>query len=81
MGPTDGYAKAWKPIDQLRFFSLLLPLSTAVFSTIMAKRKFRAEELEAQAESNFVFEPVSSLWHCINPSTSPGFCDGRASLG
>jgi hypothetical protein len=33
----------------------------------MAKRKFRAEELEARAESNFIFEPVSSLWHCINP--------------
>jgi hypothetical protein len=35
-----------------RFFSLLLPLPTAAFSTIMAKRKATAEELEAQAESN-----------------------------
>jgi hypothetical protein len=35
-----------------RFFSLLLPLPTAAFSTIMAKRKATAEELEAQAKSN-----------------------------
>jgi hypothetical protein len=35
-----------------RFFSLLLPLSTAAFSIIMAKRKATAEELEARAESN-----------------------------
>jgi hypothetical protein len=35
-----------------RFFSLLLPLPTAAFSTIMAKRNATAEELEAQAESN-----------------------------
>jgi hypothetical protein len=35
-----------------RFFSLLLPLPKAAFSTIMAKRKATAEELEAQAESN-----------------------------
>jgi hypothetical protein len=35
-----------------RFFSLLLPLRTATFSTIMAKRKATAEELEARAESN-----------------------------
>jgi hypothetical protein len=34
------------------FFSLLLPLPTAAFSTIMAKRKATAEELEARAESN-----------------------------
>jgi hypothetical protein len=35
-----------------RFFSLLLPLPTAVFSAIMAKRKATDEELEARAESN-----------------------------
>jgi hypothetical protein len=35
-----------------RFFSLLLPLPTAAFSTIMAKRNATAEELEAQAKSN-----------------------------
>jgi hypothetical protein len=35
-----------------RFFSLLLPLSTAAFSTIMAKRKATAEELLVRAESN-----------------------------
>jgi hypothetical protein len=35
-----------------RFFSLLLPLPTAVFSTIIAKREATAEELEARAESN-----------------------------
>jgi hypothetical protein len=34
-----------------RSFSLL-PLPTAAFSTIMAKRKATIEELEAQAESN-----------------------------
>jgi hypothetical protein len=34
-----------------RSFSLL-PLPTAAFSTIMAKRKATAEELEARAESN-----------------------------
>src|ERR1700733_7875584 len=60
--PTDRYLRAWKPVppcpqfDQLRvlshFFSLLLPLLTAASSTIMAKRKATAEELEAQAESN-----------------------------
>jgi hypothetical protein len=31
------------------FFSLLLPLPTAAFSTIMAKRKATAEELEAES--------------------------------
>jgi hypothetical protein len=35
-----------------RFFSLLFSLPTAAFSTIMAKRKATAEELEAQAKSN-----------------------------
>ncbi len=60
--PTDRYLRAWKPVpsclqfDQQRllsrFFSLLLPLPTAAFSTTMAKRKATAEELEAQAESN-----------------------------
>jgi hypothetical protein len=35
-----------------RFFSLLLPLPTAAFSTITAKRKATAKELEARAESN-----------------------------
>jgi hypothetical protein len=35
-----------------RFFSLLLPLPMAAFSTIMAKRKATAKELEAQAEHN-----------------------------
>jgi len=35
-----------------RFFSLLLPLPTAAFSTIMAKRKATVKELETQAESN-----------------------------
>jgi hypothetical protein len=34
-----------------RFFSLLLTLPTTVFSTIMAKRKATAEELEVRAES------------------------------
>jgi hypothetical protein len=52
--PTDRYLRAWKPVpscpqfDQQRvlsrFFSLLLPLPTAAFSTIM--------ELEARTESN-----------------------------
>jgi hypothetical protein len=54
--PTDRCSRAWKPVDQLRvlarFFSLLLPLRTTAFSTIMAKRKVTAEELEARAESN-----------------------------
>jgi hypothetical protein len=60
--PTDRYLKAWKFVlscpqfDQQRvlsrFFSLFLPLPTAAFSTIMAKRKATAEELEARAESN-----------------------------
>ena len=54
--PTDRYSRVWKPVDQLRvlsrFFSLLLPLPTATFSTTMAKRKVTAEELEARAESN-----------------------------
>jgi hypothetical protein len=60
--PRDRYLRAWEPVpsclqfDQQRvpsrFFSLLLPLPTAVFSTIMAKRKATAEELEARAESN-----------------------------
>ena len=59
--PTDRYLRAWKPVpsclqfDQQRvlsrFFSLLLPLPTAAFSTIIAKRKATAEELGA-AESN-----------------------------
>src|SRR5271155_5874799 len=59
--PTDRYLRAWKPVpscpqfDQQRmlsrFFSLL-PLPTAAFSTIMAKRNATAEELEARAESN-----------------------------
>jgi hypothetical protein len=35
-----------------RFFSLLLPLPTAAYSTIMVKLKATAEELEARAESN-----------------------------
>jgi hypothetical protein len=62
MDPTDRYLRAWKPVPSCpqfnqqrvlsRFFSLLLPLPTAVFSTIMAKRKATAEELEARAESN-----------------------------
>jgi hypothetical protein len=62
MDPTDRYLRAWKPVpscpqfDQQRvlsrFFSLLLPLPMATFSTIMAKRKATAEELEARAESN-----------------------------
>jgi hypothetical protein len=57
--PTDRYLRAWKPVlsclqfDQQRvlsrFFSLL---PTAAFSTIMAKRKATAEELEARAKSN-----------------------------
>jgi hypothetical protein len=34
------------------FFSLLLPLPTAAFSTIMTKRKATAKEPEALAESN-----------------------------
>jgi hypothetical protein len=60
--PTDRYSRAWKPVppcpqfDQQRvlsrFFSLLLSLPTAAFSTIMAKRKTTVEELEARAESN-----------------------------
>jgi hypothetical protein len=60
--PTDRYLRAWKPVpsclqfDQQRvlsrFFSLLLPLPTAAFSTIMAKRKATIEELGARAESN-----------------------------
>ena len=60
--PADRYLRALKPVpsclqfDQQRvlsrFFSLLLPLPTAAFSTIMAKRKATAEELEARAESN-----------------------------
>jgi hypothetical protein len=60
--PTDRYLRAWKPVpsclqfDQQRvlsrFFSLLLPLPTAAFSTIMAKRKVTAEEPLARAESN-----------------------------
>ena len=47
--PTGRYSRSWKPVppcpqfDQLRvlsrFFSLHLPLPTAAFSTIMAKRK------------------------------------------
>jgi hypothetical protein len=59
--PTDRYLKTWKPVDQLRVLSRLfspLPLRTAAFSTIIAKRKVTArrkvtaEELEARAESN-----------------------------
>jgi hypothetical protein len=62
VGATDRYLRAWKPVpsclqfDQQRvlsrFFSLLLPLPTAAFSTIMAKRKATAEEPKARAESN-----------------------------
>ena len=62
MDPTDRYLRAWKPVPLYlqfhqqralsRFFSLLLPLPTAAFSTIITKRKATAEELEAQAESN-----------------------------
>ena len=56
--PTDRYLRAWKPIpsclqfDQQRVLSrffFLLPLPTAAFSTIIAKRKATAEEL---AKSN-----------------------------
>jgi hypothetical protein len=60
--PTDRYLRTWKPVpsclqfDQQRvlsrFFCLLLPLPTAAFSTIMAKRKVTAEEPLARAESN-----------------------------
>jgi hypothetical protein len=60
--PTDRYLREWKPVpscpqfDQQRvlsrFFSLLLPLPTAAYSTIMAKRKGTAEKLKARAESN-----------------------------
>jgi len=59
--PTDRYSRAWKPVppcpqfDQLRVLSRsfsLLPLPMAAFSTIMAKRKAMAEELDARAESN-----------------------------
>jgi hypothetical protein len=60
--PTDRYLRTWKAVPSClqfdqervlsRFFSLLLPLPTAAFSTIMAKRKATAEELEARAESN-----------------------------
>jgi hypothetical protein len=35
-----------------RFFFLLPPLPTAAFSTIMAKRKAPAKELEALVKSN-----------------------------
>ena len=59
--PTDRYLRAWKPVpsclqfDQQRvlsrFFCLLLPLPTAAFSTIMAKRKVTAEDPLARAES------------------------------
>jgi hypothetical protein len=66
MDPIDRYLRAWKPVpsclqfDQQRVLSrfssllllLLLPLPTAAFSTIMAKRKATAEELEARAEFN-----------------------------
>ena len=38
--------------SSMRAFPFLLPLPTAAFSTIMAKRKATAEELEARAESN-----------------------------
>jgi hypothetical protein len=59
--PTDRYLRAWKPVpsclqfDQQRVLSRsfsLLPLPTAAFSTIMAKRKATTEELGARAESN-----------------------------
>jgi hypothetical protein len=60
--PTDRYLRAWKPVSSClqfdqqcllsRFFSLLLPLPTAAFSTTMAKRKATAEELKVQAESS-----------------------------
>jgi len=52
----DRYLGAWKLVDQLRvfshFFSLLFPLPSSAFSTIRAKRKVTAEELDARAESN-----------------------------
>jgi hypothetical protein len=61
--PIGRYLRVWKSVDQLRvlsrfFFFLLLPLLTAAFSTIIAKRKvvakrkITAEGLEARAESN-----------------------------
>ena len=60
--PTDRYLRAWKPVPCAcsltsnacfsHFFSLLLPLPTAAFSTIMAKRKATTEQLGARAESN-----------------------------
>jgi hypothetical protein len=41
--PIGRYLRVWKSVDQLRvlsrFFFLLLPLLTAAFSTIIAKRK------------------------------------------
>ena len=55
------HLRAWKPVpsclqfDQQRVLSRsfsLLPLPTAAFSTIMAKRKATTEELGARAESN-----------------------------
>jgi hypothetical protein len=61
--PIGRYLRVWKSVDQLRvlsrfFFFLLLPLLTAAFSTIIAKRKvvakrkITAEGLEARAEPN-----------------------------
>jgi hypothetical protein len=54
--PIDRCLGAWKLVDQLRvfshFFSLLFPLPSSAFSTIRAKRKVTAEELDARAESN-----------------------------
>jgi hypothetical protein len=59
--PTGRYLRAWKPVppypqfDRQRVISRFffpLPLPTAAFSTIMAKRKTTAEELDVRAESN-----------------------------
>ena len=58
---TDRYLRAWEPVPPCPQFdhytcfpasSLLLPLPTAAFFTIMAKRNAAAEELLPQAESN-----------------------------
>ena len=47
--PTDRYLEGVKAHSVMpAVFSLLLPLPTAAFSTIMAKRKATAEELEAR---------------------------------
>jgi len=62
VGSTDRYLRAWKPVPSClqfgqqrvlsRFFSLLLPLPTAAFPTVMAKRKATTEEPGTRAESN-----------------------------